>query len=106
MASVATLAGLARVRGRHRVTAGGEDQPPQQRRRLRAGAVGASDRVLGEDGVDLVPGSLIDDRLVLAGIARPFVHGLAEVHAIAEDLVEGALIEQLALSSPAILRRP
>ena len=47
---------LARVRRRHRVAARREDQAAQQRRRLRARAVGASDRVLGEDGVHLVPG--------------------------------------------------
>jgi hypothetical protein len=52
---------LARVRRRHRTAAGSEDQAPQQRRRLRAGAVGANDGVLGEDGMDLIgEGYLVD----------------------------------------------
>ena len=111
MASVADVvavqpAVLARVRRRHRVAAGREDQAPQQRRRLRARAVGASDRVLGEDGVDLVPGRSIDDRLVLAGIGRALVHRLAEVDAVVEDLVDRALVDRLARPVLAVLRRP
>ena len=97
---------LARVRRRHRVPARREDQAAQQRRRLRARAVGASDRVLGEDGVDLVPGRSIDDRLVLAGIARPLVHRLAEVDAVVQDLVDRALVDRLARPVLAVLRRP
>jgi hypothetical protein len=94
------------VRRRHRPAAGREDQSAQQRRRLRARAVGAKDRVLGKNGVDLVPGALIDDRCVLAGIALSFVHRLAEVGAVAEDLVDRPLVDRLARSVLGILRRP
>ena len=56
----------------------------------------ASDRVLGEDRVHLVPGRSVDDRLVLAGMLRPLVYGLAEVDAVVEDFVECALVDRLA----------
>ena len=64
----------------------------------RATAVAAGDGVLGEDRVDLVPGRAVDDRRVLAGMARPLVHRLAEVDAVVQDLVERALVDRLALA--------
>ena len=67
---------------------GAKISPLQQRRRLRAAAVAAGDGVLGHDGVHLVPGGAVDDRLVLAGIARALVHRLAEVDAVVQDLVD------------------
>ena len=54
----------------------------------------------------LVPGGAIDDRLVLAGIVRALMHGLAEVNPIAEDLVDRALVDGFACTVPAVLRRP
>ena len=48
----------------------------------------------------------VDDRLVLAGIARPLVHRLAEVDAVVEDLVDRALVDRLARPVLAVLRRP
>ena len=85
------LAGLARVRGRHRVTAGREDQPAQQRRRLRAGAVGASD-VYSRRGwrgpCPRWPRSMIAS--CSPGITHPLVHRLAQVDAVIEDLVDGS----------------
>ena len=48
----------------------------------------------------------IDDRLVLAGIARALVHRLAEVDAVVEDLVDRALVDRLARPMLAVLRRP
>ena len=100
------LAVLPRVRRRHRVAARREDQALQQRRRLRSAAVAAGDGVLGHDGVHLVPGGAVDDRLVLAGIARALVHRLAEVDAVVQDLVERALVDRLARPVLAVLRRP
>ena len=53
-------------------------------------------RALAEDGVHLVPEGAVDDRLVLAGIGRALVHGLADVDPVVEQLVEVALVDQLA----------
>lgn len=48
-----------------------KDQPLEQRRRLRAGVVGALSRVLPQDGMDLIPQLIVDDGLMLAGKALP-----------------------------------
>ncbi len=100
------LAVLARMRRRHRMAAGSEDQALEQRRRLRSRRVAASDGVLGEDGVHLVPDRAVDDRLMLAGVARALVHRLAEVNAVVQDLVDRALVDRLARPVLAVLRRP
>ena len=44
----------------------------------------------------LVPERLVDDRLVLAGIGRALVDGLADVDPVVEQLVEIALVDRLA----------
>jgi hypothetical protein len=49
---------------------------------------------------------MVDDRRVLAGVARRLVYRLAKVNAVVEDLVERALVDWLALPRPAVLRRP
>ena len=54
----------------------------------------------------LVPGRAIDDRLVLARMAVALVHRLAEVDAVAEDLVDRPLVDRLARPMLAVLRRP
>ena len=59
---------------------------------------GPGARALLQDGVHLVPELLVDDRLVLAGIGRALVHRLAEVDAVVQQLVEVALVDQLAAS--------
>ena len=88
---------MPRVRRRHRPAGRPEDQPLQQRRRLRPRSGGALPRALGEDGVDLVPQRLTDDRFVLAGIGRALVHGLADVDPVVQQLVDVALVDQLAV---------
>ena len=56
--------------------------------------------VLGEDRVHPVPERLVDDRLVLAGIGRALVHRLPEVDPVVEQLVEVALVDELAALRP------
>jgi hypothetical protein len=68
--------------------------------------IGPRPRVLGEDGLRLVPGRTVDNGVVLAGITRSFVHGIAEVGAIAEDLVDRALVDGLARAVLTVLRDP
>src|SRR3546814_6323047 len=46
--------------------------------------------------MDLIPERLVDDGLMLAGIARAFVDGLAEVEPVAEQLVQEPLVDRLA----------
>ena len=95
---------LARVGRRHGAAGRAEDQTLQQGRRLRAGAGGASPRALAQDGVDLVPERLADDRLVLARIGRALVDRLADVHPVPEQLVDVALVDQApALAADALL---
>ena len=62
--------------------------------------------VFGENGVDLVPGRAVDDRLVLARMRCSFVHRLAEVDAVIEELVDRALVDQLARPLSAVLGDP
>jgi hypothetical protein len=50
--------------------------------------------VFGEDRLHLVPGRAIDDRLMLAGMARPLVHRIAEVDPVVQDLVDGGAVEK------------
>ena len=87
---------LAGVRRRHRRAGRPEDQPLQQRRRLRPGARGAGAGVLGEDRVHLVPEILADDRRVLARVRRALVHRQPEVGPVVQQVVERALVERLA----------
>ena len=60
----------------------------------------------GQDLVHPIPGRAVDDRLVLARVALALVHGLAEVGAVAQDLVQRALVERPALAEGAGLRGP
>jgi hypothetical protein len=56
--------------------------------------------------MDTIPGRPVHDRLVLAGVTPALVHGLADVHAVAQDLVQRALVERPARAERAGLRRP
>ena len=101
---------LAGVRRRHRRAGRPEDQPLQQRRRLRPGARRPGAAVLGEDRVHLVPEVLGDDRRVLARIGGALVDREPEVGAVAEALVEVALVDRPALGGqhalgPQLLRQ-
>jgi hypothetical protein len=53
-------------------------------------------RRLGHNSMRLVPGALINDRGVLAGVGNALVDRLAEVDAVGEDLIDGALGPRLA----------
>ena len=77
---------LAGVRRRHRRAGRPEDQPLQQRRRLRPGARRPGAGVLGEDRVHLVPEVLVDDRRVLARVGGALVDREPEVGPVAEHL--------------------
>src|SRR3546814_15652190 len=68
----------------------------QQRRGLGAGVGRALARAFLQDGMDLIPELLVADGLMLAGIARAFVDGLAEVEPVAEQLVQEPLLDRLA----------
>jgi hypothetical protein len=46
----------------------------------------------------LVPEFLADNGFVLAGIGDAFVHGIANVDPVVEELVQHALVEQVAVS--------
>ena len=87
---------LPGVRRRHGGAGRPEDQPPQERRRLRPGARRSGADVLREDRVHLVPQVLRDDRLVLARMRGALVHRHAEVGPVVQQFVEVALVDQLA----------
>jgi hypothetical protein len=53
-----------------------------------------------------IPGPAVDNRLVLAGIALALVDGLAEVGAVAQDLVQRAFVEGATRTESAGLRGP
>ena len=91
------LAALPRVRGRHRPAGRPENQSLQQGRRLRPRSRGALPRAVGQDAVDLVPQRLTDDRFMLARIDRALVHGLSDVGAVVQELVDVALVDELAV---------
>ena len=54
-------------------------------------------RALPQNAVDPVPERPVDDRLVLAGICRALVRRFADIDPIVEQLIEIALVDQLAL---------
>ena len=89
---------LAGVGRRHRGAIGSEQQPLQQRRRLRPRAGRPSARVLFENGMRLVPEFAVDDGLVLAAVGDTLVHGLADVDPVVQELIEDALVEQVAVA--------
>jgi hypothetical protein len=87
-------AASARVGGRHGGAAvRAAHQPPERRRgpgaRLVAPALGVGSQYL----VHPIPGRAVDDRLVLARVALALVDRLTDVGAVAQDLVERALVE-------------
>ncbi len=86
------LALAAGVGRRHGVAGGAEDQALEQGRGLRPGAGGTAARGLGEEQLHLVPELAVDDRRVLARIGDTFVHRLADIDPVAEQLVEEALV--------------
>ena len=55
-----------------------------------------------QDGVHPVPQPAIDNGLVLARIGRALVHRLADIDPVVEQLVDVALVDQLALLAPDI----
>ena len=75
------------MRRRERRVTGSEQQPLQQRRSLRAGVAGALARALLHDRVHPVPQSPVDGRGVLARVARPVVHRLADVDPVRQQPV-------------------
>jgi hypothetical protein len=68
-------------------------QVAQGRRRPGARFVATALRVRGQDFVHPIPDPAVDDWLVLAGVAHPFVHGLADIGTVAQDLVQRARIQ-------------
>ena len=90
------LAALARVRRRHRTAGRAEDQALEQGRRLRPSMRGPLSRALAEDRMHPIPEGAIDDGLVLARIGGALVHGLTYVDSVVQQLVEVALVDQLA----------
>ena len=54
-------------------------------------------RARQEDGLNLVPELAADDRLVLAGIGRALVNGIADIDPVVEQLVDVALVDGLAV---------
>ena len=97
----------ARVGRRHRRAAvRAAHEPPQRRRRPGPRLVAPALRVRGQDLVHSIPGRTVDDRLVLARIALALVDRLAEVGAIAQDLVQRALVERPPLAEGARLCGP
>jgi hypothetical protein len=47
--------------------------------------------------VNLVPQLLADDGFMFAGIDRAFMHGLSDVGAVVQELVDVSLIDELAV---------
>src|SRR5437660_828438 len=82
------------MRWRHGATGRAEEQSLQERRGLRAGAGSTLPWALAENAVDLVPERFADDRLVLARIRRALVDRLADVHAVSEQLIDIALVDE------------
>ena len=64
----------AGVAGRHRPAVRSVDQTLQERRYLGPGRRAASVCWLGHHGVRLIPGALVNDRGVLAGLGDALVH--------------------------------
>ena len=58
---------------------------------MRSRRSAAAVRRLGDNRVGFVPGTLVDDRGVLAGVRYALVDRLAEVDAVGEHLIDGAL---------------
>ena len=90
------LAAAAGVGRAHGAAGRPEQQALQQRWRRRPRAARARPRALAQDRLRLVPEGLADDRRVLAGIGDALVDGEADVHAVAQDLVETALVDDAA----------
>ena len=81
-------------------------QAPKRRRRPGARLVAPALRVRGQDLIDPVPGPRLDDRLGHARVAPALMNGVADVHAVAQDPVQRALVERAALAEGACLRCP
>jgi hypothetical protein len=75
-------------------------KPFRECRHLRAGCSAAPVRWFGHHGVRFVPGALVDDLGVLAGIGDALVHRLAEVDPVCEHLVDRAFGPSLAPACP------
>lgn len=87
---------LAGVRRRECRAVGSEQQAPQQRGRLGAGAGGAFSRAFLQDGVDTVPCLAVDDCRMLAGITGPLVDCLTDVDPVVQHPVDEFLIDAVA----------
>src|SRR5918994_7980467 len=79
---------------------------PGVRRRQGTRLVAPALGVRGQDLMDAIPGRALDDRPVLARVALALMHGLAEIGAVAQDLVQRALVERPTLAEGAGLRGP
>src|SRR4051812_11363600 len=60
----------------------------------------APDPIVGQETLNSFPQLLVDDRFVLAGIARAVVHDLAAVDAVLEHVVQRAAGERRAPAVP------
>lgn len=94
---------LPGVGRRHCVAVRRENQSSEQCRRLPTAVPCPLARILGNDQADIFPEILRDERLVLAGIARA-VHGVADIHPVAEQLIEKAFVERLPILASEALR--
>ncbi len=72
-------AALAGMGGREGSTVRTVEQALEQGRGLSPCVGRALSRALGQDGMDLVSGPLVDDGFVLAGITLSLVHHLADI---------------------------
>ena len=80
---------LFRVGDAHgRVAVPAADHLFQQAGHFRPRAIGACAAVLAQDGVDLVPGVLADNRRVLTRVDIPLVLDLPKIQPVVEQLVD------------------
>jgi len=73
-----------------------EDQTLQQSGALSAAAGCPLARTLHLDAVDLVPKRSVDDGLMFAWMGCALKHGVADVDAVVQELVDRAFVDQFA----------
>ena len=97
---------LAREPGRECAAVTALDEPLQQERHPGAGGVAPHPRVFVEDRLGGIPETLLHDGWVLPRIPLVAMPDLAQVHPVAQDLVDEALVDGFSLPHPALLRGP
>ena len=102
------LAAFAGVGWREGCAVRSPEQAFQQCRRVAARVRRPLARTFGKDGMDLVPGVLRDDPLVLARIAGPLVDGFAQIDPVLQEPMQEPLGDDPALlgRDPAITQIP